>query len=335
MHNNNSSTVTDNSDEKDKHHVLQSITTTSSITASTNDAFCFTFDSAADVHLLTLEAAMKLFNDSSASSLKIVGVNGSSCADLEGQLIVVVRGPSGRLHSIDMGRAYALASSNYNLISVAQLLKDGAVVHFEKDNSYLQPHPESEKIPFTQRNGLFELVGQNGTSLPSSSTLSNVVLPQQQKFSACQNPLCSATVNAISTTLKDWHRRMVHLDPSKIAAIVKTGRVDGLKVKGSIVVDQHYQCPSCRLAKAKKGKTPHSTEFPQPVNYVGHVISTDVKSVPFISYRGYKYAVVFVDHYCRKGWVYFMRKLDEVSSKLIIFLDDLKKLDVKVKKNTT
>ena len=113
---------------------------------------------------------------------------------------------------------------------------------------------------------------------------------------------------------------------------MKTGRVDGLKVKGSIVVDQHYQCPSCRLAKAKKGKTPHSTEFPQPVNYVGHVISTDVKSVPFISYRGYKYAVVFVDHYCRKGWVYFMRKLDEVSSKLIIFLDDLKKLDVKVKK---
>jgi hypothetical protein len=55
-----------------------------------------------------------------------------------------------------MDKTYALGSYSYNLISISELLKGGAVIHFEPNNSYLQPSPNSEKIPFTRRNGLFD-----------------------------------------------------------------------------------------------------------------------------------------------------------------------------------
>ena len=40
--------------------------------------FIFTFDSASEVHILTLEAALQLFTAQQVSNLRIIGVSGSS-----------------------------------------------------------------------------------------------------------------------------------------------------------------------------------------------------------------------------------------------------------------
>ena len=37
-------------------------------------------------------------------------------------------------------------------------------------------------------------------------------------------------------------------------------------------------------------------------------MSSDVKNVPYESFRGYEYVVIFLDHYGRLGICYFMRR---------------------------
>ena len=54
-------------------------------------------DSGADVHVLSYDEAMKLFQEIRASHLKVVGVNGvSTTADVQGRLVItVVKAPRG------------------------------------------------------------------------------------------------------------------------------------------------------------------------------------------------------------------------------------------------
>ena len=68
-------------------------------------------DSGADVHILSYEDALKMFLDVRPSTLRVVGVNGSSSrAACQGSLVVQVRAPSGTCHRIDLGTAHAMKS---------------------------------------------------------------------------------------------------------------------------------------------------------------------------------------------------------------------------------
>jgi len=44
-----------------------------------------------------------------------------------------------------MGRANGIKHCPVNILSVSLLIKVGAIVHFEKDNSYFQPRAGAEK----------------------------------------------------------------------------------------------------------------------------------------------------------------------------------------------
>ena len=72
--------------------------------------FTFTFDSASEVHLLTLEAATQFFSAHQASNLRILGVSGTATrADLMGHLIIAVEDPtSGVRYHIDLGLAHGM-----------------------------------------------------------------------------------------------------------------------------------------------------------------------------------------------------------------------------------
>jgi hypothetical protein len=111
--------------------------------ALSNDfkSFVFTIDSGSDAHVLTLEAAIKLFTVKQASNLRVTGVSGSSTrADVMGRLLISVEDPlTLKKYVIDMGRAHGMKNCPVNILSVSLLIKVGAIVHFEKDNSYFQP----------------------------------------------------------------------------------------------------------------------------------------------------------------------------------------------------
>ena len=98
--------------------------------------FVFTIDSGSTVHVLTLEAAEQLLSSKGPSRLQVVGVSGKSTrADVCGHLLICVRDPSKDAESanyiIDLGVAHGMRDCPLNILSVALLMKAGAVVHFE------------------------------------------------------------------------------------------------------------------------------------------------------------------------------------------------------------
>ena len=132
-------------------------------------AFVFTLDSGSETHLITLEDAAKLFGDTGVSNLKVIGVNGSSRAEFKGKLIIRVQNQeSGEVYLLDLGYGHAMRELPDNLLSVALLIKSGAVVHFEQGASYFQAHSGAAKMPLHQDSGLFQLFGGRNITCASS-----------------------------------------------------------------------------------------------------------------------------------------------------------------------
>ena len=89
--------------------------------------------------------------------MKIVGVAGSQTASSAGDLVLDVMDSNGVRFGLSLGVAYALDAVPMNLLSVSALMKEGATVHFEKGNSWLQ-HPDMPtRIMLEERRGLFVL----------------------------------------------------------------------------------------------------------------------------------------------------------------------------------
>ena len=99
-------------------------------------ALVFNLDSGSEVHLLTLQDAIKLFGERRISNLRVIGVNGSSRAEFMGKLIIRVQDPgTGEVYLLDLGPAHGMRELPDNLLSVALLIRSGAVVHFEQGSS--------------------------------------------------------------------------------------------------------------------------------------------------------------------------------------------------------
>ncbi len=74
-----------------------------------HDKVLATIDSGADVHILTYEAALILFEEIKASRLQVVGVSGAgSRADVRGQLIISVKSSNGSIHRFYLGEAHGM-----------------------------------------------------------------------------------------------------------------------------------------------------------------------------------------------------------------------------------
>jgi hypothetical protein len=122
--------------------------------ASESKMFTFTIDSGSTVHILTLAAAQQLLHAKEPSRLQVVGVSGKSTrADVCGHLLICVRDSaldSNVNYVIDLGIAHGMRDCPLNILSVALLMKAGAVMHFEEGACYFKPFREAPKIPFEQ-----------------------------------------------------------------------------------------------------------------------------------------------------------------------------------------
>jgi len=192
-----------------------------------------TFDSGSDVHVLTVEAAQTLFASLSPSELRIVGVSGSPTrADLKGHLVVMAESPDGSQHHIDLGLAHAMRACPLNLLSVSLLLQVGAIVHFEPGNCFFQPHAGAAKIPFQQRDGMFQLEVHRGDpvqapSAPNSDAVRSLYLdpdsslpphPLDEDLSRRAVSNGSAAADAALDSTESEHQRKGPLTPTAIAA---------------------------------------------------------------------------------------------------------------------
>ena len=279
--------------------------------------FTFTLDSGSEIHILTLAAAMQLFTAPQVSNLRVTGVSGSSTkADLMGHLVIAVEDPlTGMKYHIDLGVGHGMHSCPMNLLSVSLLIKAGAIVHFEHDNCYFQPSASTSRIPFTQAQGMFQLEGEKSNLIPEV---------ERVRHSYMVNGYCFAT----SGNLQLWHRRMRHMSKESLLTIFKHGLVDGFKLTGRMSTT--CDCDTCRQAKIKRWATPREHAFEEISTFIGHTVHSDLKSLPYASFQGFKYVINFVDRYSRLGFCYFLRSKTEVTATLHRYLTDMKRLGVKV-----
>jgi hypothetical protein len=298
-----------------------------------------TLDSAADTHILSMDAACLLFK-SKTSQLKVIGVSGkSTMADVEGHLVVTVS-DGNKTYRIDLGTAYGLSGCPLNILSISKLLNQEAIVHFEAGNCFIKLK-NSEPIPIIEKDGMFKIKAKKSDTVlecdskqaeesENDDIASIDSAPSQPKQSSHSFTL-RGKAYSVSTDIKTWHRRVRHMNIKKLLKIHKKKQVLGFKVKNP---PKHIDCDceSCKLAKIQRRPNHHSREFKSIANVIGHTVSADVKSVGVETHKGFKYAVVFVDHHSHLGMEYYMRNKHETTKMLKQYINDMWRLGkVKIK----
>ena len=305
-----------------------------------------TIDSGADVHILTYEAALILFEDIKASRLQVVGVNGTgSRADVRGQLVITVKSQNGLIHRFYLGEAHGMKGCPMNLLSLSLLLDVGAIIHFERGDCYLQPPGTSSKldrVPLRRVGGLFQVPVSKCT--PSSSSSSSSSAPRQGVpahgfgFAGARRPedlindddsadsqfhsFAANGVSFLSGDLDLWHRRMRHFSKPKLKRIWSLGLVDGFHLVGNTNPD--CRCDVCVQAKIRAQPSPTYSKAPPTTRAIGEHVSTDVKSLSYQSFEGFKYVINFVDHHTRLGFCYMMRNKSESAACFALYCSELK-----------
>ena len=104
----------------------------------------------------------------------------------------------------------------------------------------------------------------------------------------------------------------------------ESGAVHGFKMKGKH--DLSCGCDACVQAKVRRRATSRVSEYDNRAKKIGDRVSTDVKSLSHVTFNGYRYCIVFVDHASRLEFVDFMRKKSETTAVLRRYLADLSAL---------
>ena len=230
---------------------------------------------------------------------------------------------------MDLGTAHAMRSCPANLLSLSKILDIGPVLYCSKGDCWIelpprfQSHGDKVRLPLNRVGSLFEL------KLHKLALDADVDLNMDNVHS-----LCTAEVNAgfeahdewgptdfsdpqfyscavkgkyfLGGSLDLWHRRMRHMSKDTLKRIRSQGPVDGFNMVGNHEVS--CGCETCSMAKIRAHRNDRSSSFPVATKRIGERVSSDVKSVPFKSFEGYRYVVNFVDHHSRLGNYYFMRR---------------------------
>ncbi|GJT52593.1 ribonuclease H-like domain-containing protein [Tanacetum coccineum] len=108
-----------------------------------------------------------------------------------------------------------------------------------------------------------------------------------------------------------WHQRLGHPGDAVIQTLSSPGLVSYNKNKNT----QHL-CRACQLGKQTKLPFQRSTSI---VTSPFDIIQSDLWTSPVSSMSGYKYYVLFLDHYSHSLWVYPLYKKSDAQSKLLHF----------------
>ena len=113
-----------------------------------------------------------------------------------------------------------------------------------------------------------------------------------------------AFASAVKTTLSDWHSRLGHPAFSILQKVVSQFQ---LPLVSNALMAQ--PCNACSINKMHKLPFRNSTlRSSQPLD----VVFSDVWTSPIISVDGFKYYVIFVDHYTRYTWLYPLKFKSQV-----------------------
>lgn len=133
--------------------------------------------------------------------------------------------------------------------------------------------------------------------------LFRVILPQR-----------SVEVNIAAFDLKVWHERLGHVGGRALVEMVKSGLVDGVKIKKI----EKFFCEPCQLGKSHR--LPFKKEQEDRNTKPGELIHMDVcGKIQVESLGGANYYVTFIDDAINFCYVYFIKHKDDVFEKFKIF----------------
>jgi hypothetical protein len=79
--------------------------------------------------------------------MRVIGVSGvSTAAHMEGDFTLKVADEDGHHYEVALGTSYASEDAPLNLLSVALLLREGALLHLKSGSCYFQPTPSAKKF---------------------------------------------------------------------------------------------------------------------------------------------------------------------------------------------
>ena len=121
---------------------------------------------------------------------------------------------------------------------------------------------------------------------------------------AQREPPSKIALSCVKATLPDWHHRLGHPSSKIISHLVSSQAFSILSSNKSSVA-----CNACKCNKTHKLLFSVSTVCSsKPLE----VIYSDVWSSPIISKDGYKYYVIFVDHFTKYIWLYPLKNKSDV-----------------------
>ena len=250
--------------------------------------------------------------------MTVLGISGvrDRCS-AEGEVILLVKDNNGKQLRLSLGLGYSSSSVPKSLLSAARLMEDGAILHFEKGNSYIEFPNQGQRIPLIERGGLFYVPAVNfgitdgemdspkyaaqGSSKGASFLGFASEVDAKEACAAYaadakgEKEANQAFAGGAFATPEGWHGRFGHmLQMMHLKKIASQNMVHGLAVKGKIH-STACACATCQLVniRAKGSKDRKSA---QKASKPGDVISMDIKYMSTTALAGMKYLVCFVDH---------------------------------------
>ena len=117
--------------------------------------------------------------------------------------------------------------------------------------------------------------------------------------------------SSVKTTSSNWHHRLGHPSFPILQHIVP-----GFSLDLSSPMSKDFLCHSCHCNKSHKLPFSYSSLVSSQLL---EFIFSDVWTSPVVSHEGFKYYVIFVDHYTKYIWFYPLKRKSEVKENFIRF----------------
>ncbi|GJZ85448.1 ribonuclease H-like domain-containing protein [Tanacetum coccineum] len=119
----------------------------------------------------------------------------------------------------------------------------------------------------------------------------------------------------LSTSASTWHQRLGHPGDQVLRSLVSSRFISCNKEKSSHI------CHACQLGKHVKLPF-HSSD--SIVEHCFDIIHSDLWTSPIISSSGFKYYVLFLDHFSHFLWIYPLRSKSDMFDKFLHFRNYVK-----------
>ena len=174
----------------------------------------------------------------------------------------------------------------HNLLSISQIIERGYHVNFMKDHCEII-NKNTQKIILT---------GYRHGNIYEANLSSNT-----------DGRITCLLSKALTSEIWIWHKKLSHLNFSKLNELVRKDLVRGLP---KVMFNADGLCDACQKAKQRRTSFKNKTE--SSIDEPLHLLHLDLFGpVNVLSISKKRYALVIVDEFTRFTWVYFLSRKDE------------------------